>query len=324
MNKKPRLFPVLVAVSLFLASGPVPVAAQVMNGQLGTAAAARMNAPVRIALPGAGTAMAMPLMPAANLSVMQLAPGAPTPILNSVLSAQASNAPISARAGEDLTAFAAEAAVYAKQAPITPAAKTAAPAAADKGFVGRLLDLVHGRSTPSISFDGAREESAAVAGSMSLRKQKPLELPNGTRPDEQATVPAPDPAGLESLAPNAPSKMDLQGLLDARTNSGVTNKDLLLSRYPVVDVLVTETSDGRFVLKVQYLLKAGKIPGTFEPILKANLLGTVPELKDYADFIVFEALSKLPKKKAAVEGAIKDEVGEISPLSAVGVSVDRG
>ncbi len=102
----------------------------------------------------------------------------------------------------------------------------------------------------------------------------------------------------------APSQRDLQSFLDAPVgNYGITNKDLLLSRYPVRNVIVAKTSAGLFVLKVQYVLAPGKTPEMVEPGLKANLLGTVTELGVYKDFIVFEAVAQGKGDRSAINGA---------------------
>ncbi len=231
MNKKARLFPILVAVSLFLGSGPLPVAAQVMHGTV-LAGAARVPGQVRIPAVSASGAISMPLMPGANAGVMQLAPAAPAPTLNSVLSAQA-GAPISVRAGGDLAAIAAEAAAYAKKIPAASTSKTSTPAT-EKGFVARVLNAVRGHSKPTISFDGAREKPAPLAGRMSLREQKPLTLPNGTHPDEQATVPSPDrePTTLVE-AYGLPGSQDIGGVFE-------TSRKVLSADPANVDSVVAE------------------------------------------------------------------------------------
>jgi hypothetical protein len=101
----------------------------------------------------------------------------------------------------------------------------------------------------------------------------------------------------------------LQRFLDAPVaNYGITNKDLLLSRYPVHNVVVAMASGGRFVLKVQYILEPGKTPEMVEPGLMENLLGTVPEIGIYKGSIVFEALAREKAGESgfsAIDGASK-------------------
>ena len=230
MNKKPRLFPVLVAVSLFLASGPLPAAAQVvMQAAALAGAAARVPGQIRVPAVTVTGAMSMPLMPAANMGVMQMAPAAPVPSINAVISAQ--GAPTIVRAGGDLAGLATEAAAYAKTAPASAAAKTATPAAEK---VGRVLDVVHARSKPTISFDGAREKPAAIAGRMSLREQKPLKLPNGTRTDDPPTTPS---SAQESI-----TRIETYGLPGGRDIGGIfeTGRKILSADPTNIDSVVTE------------------------------------------------------------------------------------
>ena len=228
MNNKPRLFPVFVAISLFLGSSPLPVAAQVLqHGALGAAAFRMPTGPARVSAVSPSGAMNMPVMPTAGMSVMQMAPAAQAPVLNAVVSAQ-SGVSINARP-DALNTIAAEAAVYSKKAP----AKTAT-LAAEK--VGEVLDVAQAPSSkaPKISFDGAREKSAPIAGRMSLREQNPIKLPNGTRTDEQATIPSPDREAITLVESyGLPGGRDVGGIFE-------TSRKVLSADPSNVDAVVTE------------------------------------------------------------------------------------
>ncbi|MBI2788108.1 MAG: hypothetical protein HYX59_05440 [Elusimicrobia bacterium] len=210
MKKETRLSPVFLALSLFLASGPLPAAAQ-MRVQVGAGSSA--GVPVVPALggsilPGAGSLTNTPA--ALGLNGSLAAPSAtPAPLVSvvptaalqspSALSAvtPAAATPDNAKAivvrtpGAAATGIAAEAAEYAAApAAQAPAAKAAAPV--QKSLAGRILDTLLRRPAASVSFDGAAERSAPVFGRMGLKEQKPITLPNGTVTDEQPTTPSPD------------------------------------------------------------------------------------------------------------------------------------
>lgn len=210
MKKETRLSPVFLALSLFLASGPLPAAAQ-MRVQVGAGSSA--GVPVVPALggsvlPSAGSLSNSPA--ALGLNGSLAAPSATPAPLVSVVPAAALQSPSSLSAvtpaaatpdnakaivvrtpGAAASGIAAEAAEYAAvPAAQAPAAKAAAPVA--KSLAGRILDTLLRRPAASVSFDGAAERSAPIFGRMGLKEQKPITLPNGTVTDEQPTTPSPD------------------------------------------------------------------------------------------------------------------------------------
>ncbi len=216
MKKQPRLSPVLAAVFLFLASGPLPAAAQMrVQGRLPTAIGSGIPSPIGSVI-GAPALNAGGLTNALNplgLNGSFAAPSlAPAPLASmvpsaaiaapSALSVVMQQAAAKAEAGLAIIVptpdgaashLAEEAAAYAEvQLPSAnaPAAKAAAPVT--KSVAGRILDTLRGRSAPSISFDGAAEKSAPIFARMGLKEQKPLVLPNGSHTDEQPTIPSPD------------------------------------------------------------------------------------------------------------------------------------
>ena len=212
MKKETRLSPVFLALSLFLASGPLPAAAQVL-GRVQVGAGSSAGVPVVPALggsilPSAGSLANTPA--ALGLNGSLAAPSAtPAPLVSvvptaalqspSALSAvtPAAATPDNAKAivvrtpGGAGTGIATEAAEYAAApAAQAPAAKAAAPV--QKSLAGRILDTLLRRPAASVSFDGAAERSAPIFGRMGLKEQKPITLPNGTVTDEQPTTPSPD------------------------------------------------------------------------------------------------------------------------------------
>ncbi|MBI4061482.1 MAG: hypothetical protein HY403_08640 [Elusimicrobia bacterium] len=206
MKKQPRLFPVFVALSLFLVSGPLSAAAQV-RVQLGAGAAApimpaigRLSAPI-------GNGVSPAWGSAGGLNGALTAPSAaPSPLLSVVPAAGAISVPTP---GGAATRVAEEAAAYAE----APAAKAAA--SAKKSAVSRILDALRRRPASSAAFDGAREKPAPVFARMGLQEQKPLALPNGSATDEQPTIPSPDREPTTRVeAYGLPGALDVGGIFE--------------------------------------------------------------------------------------------------------------
>ncbi|PIR19702.1 MAG: hypothetical protein COV48_00510 [Elusimicrobia bacterium CG11_big_fil_rev_8_21_14_0_20_64_6] len=230
MKKQPRLSPVLVALSLFIASGPLPAAAQVVGRvQLGAGTAAPAMSPIGVsALP---TGSFAPLTPGAGLIGSLSAPGAaPTPTLSLIPTAAASpmaltvvthqaaaidvsKAIIIRTPGAAATPIAKEVSEYAGATEaVAPAAKSAP---VQMGLVGRILAVLRGRPAASISFDGAAEKSAPLFARMGLQEQKPLSLPNGSAADEQPTTPSPDRESVTQVeAYGLPGSRDVGGIFE--------------------------------------------------------------------------------------------------------------
>lgn len=230
MKKQPRLSPVLVALALFLATGPLPVAAQ-MRVQIGAGANAALpvpaiNAPLQS---GAGVLSGAPS--ALGLTGALSAPGAaPAPLAAPVAGAvsaptaltfvsQAAPAtPDSAKSvivrtpGAAASHLAEEAASYAV---VAEAKAPAAAAPAGKSLAGRILDTLLRRPAASISFDGASEKSAPIFSRMGLTEQKPLSLPNGTAADEQPVIPSPDRVPTTTVESyGLPGARDIGGIFE--------------------------------------------------------------------------------------------------------------
>ena len=197
MKKPARLAPLFVAFSVVLSAAPQAALAQL--------AARPAIAPAAIAAAGAiapSAHAALPVLaPQASLGAASLpvTPGfapalAPAPALaaaslpsNALPAAASVEIPVP---GAAAAGIAAEAAAYAgeERAPV------AAPAAR-KGLAGRLVDAVRGRASFSALFDASSprgETPAPIFGRMGLQENKPVLLPNGTRPDAQPTTPSPD------------------------------------------------------------------------------------------------------------------------------------
>lgn len=212
MKKETRLSPVFLALSLFLASGPLPAAAQ-MRVQVGPGSTAGvpvvpvlgngaraslggLNAPAALGLTGALAAPALtpaPLASAIAAAALQ-SPSALTVVTQAAAMPDGAKSIIIPTPGAAATGLAAEAAGYAVPAAQAPAAKvsvTVAPAA-PKSLGARILDALLRRPAAAVSFDGAAERPAPVFSRMGLKEQEPLSLPNGTAPDEQPTTPSPD------------------------------------------------------------------------------------------------------------------------------------
>lgn len=234
MKKQPRLSPVLVAASLFLTSMPLPAAAQ-MRVQIGagsnvgvpsvpalgvTPAAGALNNSAATGL-GLNSALSAPsIAPSPLISAVAAAQQAPAAL---VVTAQAAasasngaNAIIIRTPGAAATGIAAEAAAFAEGAANVPSAKAPAAAPAQKGVVGRIMDTLLRRPAASVSFDGAREKSAPIFGSMNLKEQKPLTLPNGSQADEQPTIPSPDrvPTTRVEAYGLVPGAVDVGGIFE--------------------------------------------------------------------------------------------------------------
>ncbi|MCM2303700.1 MAG: hypothetical protein NDJ72_03305, partial [Elusimicrobia bacterium] len=233
MKKETRLSPVFLALSLFLASGPLPAAAQ-MRVQIGAGSSAGVpvvpalggsvlpsagslsNSPATL---GLGGSLAAPSAAPAPLVSVVPAAALQAPSALNAASLQAAATPDAAKAivvrtpGAAATGVAAEAAEYAAvpSANAPAAAKAAAPVA--RSLAGRILDTLLRRPAASVSFDGAAERSAPIFSRMGLKEQKPLSLPNGSATDEQPTTPSPDREPT--------TRVEAYGLPGARDVSGI-------------------------------------------------------------------------------------------------------
>ncbi len=190
MKKQPRLFPVLVAASFFLASGPLPAAAQIRAQVAAGSGAAAPIGPIGVSALPSGSAFS-PLTPAAGFNSSLSAPSAAPALLATVVPAAAisDNAVVIRTPGAAATRVAEEAAAYAAASP-APSVKPVGPV--QKNIISRAIDTLLRRPAAAVSFDGAREKPAPIPGSVSLREQGPLSLPNGSAADEQPTIPSPD------------------------------------------------------------------------------------------------------------------------------------
>ncbi len=209
MKKETRLSPVFLALSLFLASGPLPAAAQMrvqvgagssagvpvvpaLGGGIRSGAGSLSNSPAALGLNGSLSAPAMTPSPLASAipSAALQAPSALTVVIPAAAAPDGAKSITIPTPGAAATSLAAEAAEYAAvPAAQAPAAKAAA---ATKSLGSRILDTLLRRPAASVSFDGASERPAPVFSRMGLQEQKPLSLPNGTATDEQPTIPSPD------------------------------------------------------------------------------------------------------------------------------------
>ncbi len=236
MKKQPRLSPVLVAVSLFLTSLPLPAAAQ-MRAQIGTgsgsvvpvvpalggsilpSAGTLENSPATLGLNGSLAAPSVspaPLVSAITTPVLK-APAALTVVSQSVASTPDKATPVVIRTpGGAATHVAEEAAAYAETASVNvTTAKTEIPVVKSVG--ARILDaILFRRPAASISFDGASEKSAPIFARMGLKEQKPLSLPNGSAADEQPTIPSPDrvPTTRVEAYGLVPGAVDVGGIFE--------------------------------------------------------------------------------------------------------------
>ncbi|MBI2387952.1 MAG: hypothetical protein HYV14_18345 [Elusimicrobia bacterium] len=211
MKKETRLSPVFLALSLFLASGPLPAAAQMrvqvgagssagvpvvpaLGGSILPSAGSLTSSPATLGLNGslsAPSATPAPLVSVVPTAALQ-APSALTAVTAAAATPDNAKAIVVRTPGAAASGVAAEAAEYAASVPAAqaPAAKAAAPVA--KSLAGRVLDVLLRRPAASVSFDGAAERSAPIFARMGLKEQKPITLPNGTVTDEQPTTPSPD------------------------------------------------------------------------------------------------------------------------------------
>ena len=215
MKHTPRLAPLFVAFSVVLSALPQAALAQVVArpvvGPAGAAAASVNGLSAVTALSPLTT-----LAPASALTAPLAAPSisaSAAPIASAIAPAAApalSVAPAAASLpmegvyapavsvrtpGSAAAGVAAEAAAYASERTAAPKAAAVAATASHKGLVGRLADVVLGRSSVSSLFDSAKsrgETAGPVFGSMSLKEHKPILLPNGSRADEEPTIPSPD------------------------------------------------------------------------------------------------------------------------------------
>lgn len=231
MKKQPRLFPVFVALCLFLVSGPLPAAAQ-MRVQVGAGSSAGVPiVPVGSILPSAGALSNSPSAISLNASLS--APSmAPTPLVSVVANAalqapsaltvvmqQAaatpSNSIIVPTPGGAASHIAQEAAAYAEVPVANAPAASVAAAPVQKSLAGRILDTLLRRPAAAISFDGAAEKSAPIFGRMGLKEQKPLALPNGSATDEAPTIPSPDREPTTRVeAYGLPGALDVGGIFE--------------------------------------------------------------------------------------------------------------
>jgi hypothetical protein len=233
MKKQPRLFPVFVALCLFLASGPLPAAAQ-MRVQVGAGtgsmvpvvptigagmtpnAGSLSNSPATLGLNA--TLAAPSISPAPLVSVVPTAAASAPTALTAVMqkaAAAPTNAIVVPTPGGAASHIAQEAAAYSEvPAANAPVAKAEA-APVQKSIAGRILDTLLRRSAPSVSFDGAAEKSAPIFARMGLKEQKPLSLPNGSATDEQPTTPSPDREPTTRVeAYGLPGALDVGGIFE--------------------------------------------------------------------------------------------------------------
>ncbi|MEK7232350.1 MAG: hypothetical protein AAB268_00930 [Elusimicrobiota bacterium] len=199
MKKQRRLSTLFVAASLFLASGPLPAAAQ-MRAQLG--AGSGTVVPVVLAIgagivPSAG-AWSNPLTPI-GLNGALVAPSiAPAPLLSVVATPVAG---LSARQAAEKTEV--------------HAGKTVELVSKDGD--GRTLATLLHRPAAEIAFDGAGAKSSTIFGRRGFREQKPLPLPNGSAADEQPTIPSPDSEPTTRVeAYGLPGSRDVGGIFESR------------------------------------------------------------------------------------------------------------
>ena len=264
MKKSPKFAPLFVALSVVLSALPQAALAQVVarpvavTAASGAAAAASVGAlsalstpaPLINAAPGsltAGPAFSAPLAapslsPAAALAPAAIAPAAPVaaPALLPAAAASLPQNPVATPAvsirtpGAAATGIAAEAAAYADESHAAPRAAAPSAPVARKGFFGRLADVVAGRSTASALFDASStrpETSGPVFGSLGLKEHKPLILPNGTRTDEEPTIPSPDrETTVKTEAYSLPGAQDVGGIFQSKVLSvDPTNVDAVVS-----------------------------------------------------------------------------------------------
>jgi hypothetical protein len=230
MKKQPRLFPVFVALSLFLVSGPLPAAAQ-MRAQIGASAGSVVpvvpaiggsilpsagilsNSPATLGLNGV---LGAPSSPAPLISVVPSALNANPQALTAVTQQAAAaangfNAFVVPAPGAAATNVAQEAAAYADAAP-APLVIKVSPAPVQKSVVARVMDTLLGRPAASVAFDGAASKSAPIFARMGIREQKPLILRNGTGLDEQPSIPTADAERTQVFAvPGAPGLTPTSG-----------------------------------------------------------------------------------------------------------------
>lgn len=250
MNKQPRLFSVFVALSLFLASGPLPAAAQVI-GRVQLGAGSHAVVPVvptigggiqagsfsNASTPGIGLNGSFAAPSAALSPLVSAVPAAAitAPSALTVVTQQAAATPDKANSlivpapGGAATHIAQEAAAYAEvPAANAPAAKVSV-APVQKNIAGRILDTLLRRPAASVSFDGTREKSAPIFARMGLKEQRPLALPNGSAADEQPTVPAADLERTQVYAvPGAPGITPTSGLNRVVLEAGPADTDGIL------------------------------------------------------------------------------------------------
>ncbi|MDP3542743.1 MAG: hypothetical protein Q8T11_09795 [Elusimicrobiota bacterium] len=235
MKKDTRLSPVFLALSLFLASGPLPAAAQMrvqvgagssagvpvvpaLGGGIRSGAGSLSNSPAVLGLNGSLAAPALSPSPLAS-AIPAAAPQAPSAlsvVIPAAAKTGAAQAIIVRTPGAAATSVAAEAAEYAALAPVPAAqAPAAEAAAAPKSLGSRILDALLRRPAASVSFDGAAERPAPVFSRMGLKEQKPLSLPNGTATDEQPTIPSPDREPTTRVeAYGLPGSRDVGGIFE--------------------------------------------------------------------------------------------------------------
>ncbi len=158
MNKQPRLFPALVSASLFLASGPLPAAAQ-MRAQVNAGSSAIVPVVPAIGgvnLPSAG-AWSNALTVVGPNGLLAAPSIAPAPLASAV--------PTAAVPAPAALTIAAQQAAAARSAesPAANAPAAAVPTApAQESGVGRALDTLLNRPAAAVSFDGAAARSVPL------------------------------------------------------------------------------------------------------------------------------------------------------------------
>lgn len=237
MKKSPRLSPVLLAFAVVASAFPNAALAQVVARPVvgaavsaGAAAAVSLNGVSALPTLTPLSALSVSAAPSALLAAPSIAPAAAlAPAAAPALSAPAAaSLPVQSEPlapamsvrtpGAAATGVAAEAAAYSS-AEHAAAPKAAAVATASrKGLVGRMTDVVTGRASLASLFDSSKtrgEVAGPVQGSMGLKEHKPILLPNGSRTDEEPTIPSPDrETTVKTEAYSLPGSRDVGGIFE--------------------------------------------------------------------------------------------------------------
>jgi|GEM_PF-1851572 len=247
MDKSPRVAPLFAALCVAASAFPSAALAQVVAAPAAASAAsisaAAAAAPLRapalnvpltsplalgaaLALPARGLAASAVLpAPAAAVAAFSAAQAPAAAIAASVAAPNAASADFAAAPADNrfhvpgpaATGIAEEAAAYAAEAPAAEASPASARTVSHRGIVGRVFDAVRGVSSFGAIFDGsAARRSPPLGGALSLREHKPILLPNGSRPDEEPTLPSPErEATVVVQAYDLPGARDVGGVLES-------------------------------------------------------------------------------------------------------------